>query len=129
MSPQDRPATAAHLPTATIDLDRRRRCGYPEVVFGPGKTIEQLCQIVATLIQHGEPILATRIDTTQAAGLLAAFPQGKYNQLARTFRIADEPSPSPSPKGRGMVAVISPAPATCLSPRKPAKRSIGWASR
>ncbi len=125
MSPQDRPATAAHLPTATIDLDRRRRCGYPEVVFGPGKTIEQLCQIVATLIQHGEPILATRIDTTQAAGLLAAFPQGKYNQLARTFRIADEPSPSPSPKGRGMVAVIS-AGTGDLPVAEEARETLDW---
>jgi NCAIR mutase (PurE)-related protein len=96
---------------ATVDLDRRRRCGFPEVVFGPGKTIEQLCQIVATLVEHGEPVLATRIDEQQAAGMLAAFPKGRYNRVSRTFRLGDGPSPVASPQGRenakGFVAVIS----------------------
>ncbi len=75
------------LPAATIDLDRRRRCGFPEVIFGPGKTVEQLCEIVAVLIERGEPVLATRIDSEQAAGLLVTFPQGKYNGVARTWRV------------------------------------------
>src|SRR5215211_7228517 len=72
---------------ATVDLDRRRRCGYPEVIFGPGKTVEQICRIAATLVEHGEPVLATRIDEQQAAGLLAAFPIGRHNTVARTFRL------------------------------------------
>jgi NCAIR mutase (PurE)-related protein len=71
----------------TLDLDRRRRCGYPEVIFGPGKSLEQLRGIVARLLEHGEPVLATRIDSEQAAALLAAFPDGRYNQVARTFRL------------------------------------------
>jgi len=102
----------------TIDFDRRRRCGFPEVVYGPGKTIEQLRAIVATLLQNGERVLATRIDATQAAGLLAALPNGRYNAVARTFRLdgeergargegREEPSPGPSLKGRGNVAVIT----------------------
>src|SRR5256885_8760498 len=84
----------AELPAATIDLDRRRRCGFPEVVFGPGKTIEQLCQIVRTLIEHNEPALATRITAEQATRLLNAFPQGRYNDVGRTFRVSLEPSTS-----------------------------------
>jgi len=72
----------------TLDFDRRRRCGYPEVIFGPGKTLEQLRGIVTRLLERGEPVLATRIDADQAAGLLAAFPDGRYNQVARTFRVA-----------------------------------------
>ena len=85
MSEVSSPATAS-LPSATVDLDRRRRCGYPEVVFGPGKTLDQLREIVATLVAHGERVLATRIDAAQAAGLLEAFPDGRYNAVARTFR-------------------------------------------
>src|SRR3954451_24302165 len=85
---------------ATVDLDRRRRCGYPEVIFGPGKTIEQICQIAATLAHHGEPVLATRINEQQAAGLSAAFPRGRFNQVARTFRLAVESSPASSPGRR-----------------------------
>jgi NCAIR mutase (PurE)-related protein len=119
-----------------VDLDRRRRCGFPEVAFGPGKTLEQLCQVVSTLIEHGEPVLATRIDQEQAAGLLAAFPQGRYNEVARTFRLdvkPDEPSPGPvrqgspqaSLKGRGMVAVIS-AGTGDLPVAEEARETLDW---
>ena len=80
-------ADAGRLPTATVDLDRRRRCGFPEVIFGPGKSIEQLRQIVRVLIERGEPVLATRIDAEQVAGLLTTFPQGRYNGVARTWRV------------------------------------------
>jgi NCAIR mutase (PurE)-related protein len=85
MEPHDRDALAT-----TVDLDRRKRCGFPEVVFGPGKTIEQLRAIVALLVEHGERVLATRIDAEQAAGLLATFPSGRYNAVARTFRVDGE---------------------------------------
>src|SRR5690348_15836064 len=111
MSPHDRPSPSAQLSTATVDLDRRRRCGYPEVIFGPGKTVEQICQIAATLVQQGEPVLATRIDEQQAVGLLAAFPNGRHNKLARIFRLGGELSPSAALQGRAnpksFVAVIS----------------------
>src|SRR5689334_20350683 len=110
MSPHDPSERSARLPAATVDLDRRRRCGYPEVIYGPGKTVEQICQIAARLVEHGEPVLATRIDEQQATGLLAAFPSGRHNKVARTFRLG-EPSPRPSLQGRGnsrpFVAVIS----------------------
>src|SRR5690349_16071193 len=108
MSAHDPPGTAK-LPAATVDLDRRRRCGFPEVVYGPGKTSEQVCQIVATLVEHGEPVLVTRVDESQAAALLGTFPTGRHNKVARTFRLAAGPSlatassekPRPSLKGRG----------------------------
>jgi NCAIR mutase (PurE)-related protein len=82
-------AATGSLPelAATVDLDRRRRCGFPEVVFGPGKTIDQLREIVATLLHHGEPALATRVTPEQAVGLREAFPEGRYNEVGRTFRV------------------------------------------
>jgi len=101
--------TNSSLPTASVDLDRRRRCGFPEVVFGEGKTGEQLREIVAALVAHGEDVLATRVAVEQAAGLLAAFPQARYNAPARTFRVPKHmatTSPSSSPSA-GWVAVIS----------------------
>jgi pyridinium-3,5-biscarboxylic acid mononucleotide synthase len=103
-----RPATAA-LPAASVDLDRHRRCGFPEVVFGEGKTIEQLRGILAALVAQGEDTFATRIDAEQAAGLATTFPTGRYNAIARTFRVAARP-PLPAREGRGegaFVAVIS----------------------
>jgi NCAIR mutase (PurE)-related protein len=129
MSPHDRPAPSAQLSAATVDLDRRRRCGYPEVIFGPGKTVEQICQIAATLVQQGEPVLATRVDEQQAVGLLAAFPNGRYNKVARTFRSGGEPSLSPSLQGRenskSFVAVIS-AGTGDLPVAEEARETLDW---
>ncbi len=132
MSPQDRPAPSAQHPAATVDLDRRRRCGYPEVIFSPGKTVEQICQIAATLVEHGEPVLATRVDEQQATGLLEAFPNGRYNAVARTFRIQGsrfgktDPEPQalnrePSP----FVAVIS-AGTGDLPVAEEARETLDW---
>ena len=99
-----RPATAT-LPTASVDLDRNRRCGFPEVVFGQGKTAEQIRGILAALVAGGEDAFATRVDTEQAAGLSAAFPSGRYNLVARTFRVPKRERSAASPTGS--VAVIS----------------------
>jgi pyridinium-3,5-biscarboxylic acid mononucleotide synthase len=125
MSPHDDSKATARLAEASVDLDRRRRCGFPEVIYGPGKTVEQLCQIVATLLKNGEPVLATRLEEAQAAGLLAAFPNGRHNRVARTFRIASEPSPNPSLKGRGKVAVIS-AGTGDLPVAEEARETLDW---
>jgi len=74
------------LGEAQLDLDRRRRCGFPEVVFGEGKSNESLIKIVGTLAADGADVLATRIAAAQAAVLEKAFPEGRYNALGRTFR-------------------------------------------
>jgi NCAIR mutase (PurE)-related protein len=92
-------------PAVNLDLDRHRRCGFPEVIYGPGKTNDQLRAIVATLFEHRERVLATRLSPTQAASLLAAFPKGQHNEVARTFRLdADVAGQSPPDRH---VAVIS----------------------
>lgn len=78
---------------AQVDLDRDRRCGFPEVVFGQGKTVEAIERIFQTSLDHGTDVFATRISAEKAERLIEAFPAGTYNPVARTFRI-----PSPSPK-------------------------------
>jgi NCAIR mutase (PurE)-related protein len=110
---------------ATIDLERRRRCGFPEVVFGPGKTIKQLRAIVAALLEHNEPVLATRIDQAQAAGLLATFPQGRFNEVGRTFRVEVHSSAAPTSRGRGRVSVIS-AGTGDLPVAEEARETLDW---
>jgi NCAIR mutase (PurE)-related protein len=119
----------------TIDLDRRRRCGFPEVIFGPGKSIEQLRAIVTALIGHGERVLATRIDGEQAAGLSAAFPSGRYNELGRTFRVdvdttkpaeAGAPSPRPLPEGEGAKVAVITAGTGDLPVAEEARETLEW---
>ena len=55
------PATA-HTPDAAVDLDREHRCGYPEVVYSPGKTPEAIVEIFRALITHQQDCLATRVS-------------------------------------------------------------------
>ncbi len=96
----------ADLDEAQLDLDRQRRCGYPEVVFGEGKTVPTLVKIFERLIAANVDVLATRVAAEKAAELATQFPSGRYNAVARTFRIplggangAAEP--------RGRVAVVT----------------------
>src|SRR5438045_3211372 len=80
-------APTAELGDVTLDLDRRRRCGFPEVVFGQSKPVETLGRIFRCLLDEQQPVLATRIEADKASELLAQFPTGRYNAVARTFRI------------------------------------------
>jgi NCAIR mutase (PurE)-related protein len=72
---------------AKVDLHRRLRCGFPEVIFGQGKTAEQIEAILRTLLAHEQGGLATRVDPQVAAHLRAVFPQGEHNAIGRTFRV------------------------------------------
>lgn len=51
---------------ACIDHHRRFRKGFPEVIYSPGKSCEQLVTIIRTLIKDGGPVLATRVSDEQA---------------------------------------------------------------
>jgi len=115
--------TTAQLATASVDLDRHRRCGFPEVIFGQGKTIEQLREVVGALVANGEDVLATRIDTEQAAGLATTFRRGRYNATARTFRVS-QPNPN-RPSTTAWVAVIS-AGTSDLSVAEEARETLDW---
>lgn len=77
----------ADLGDARVDLDRRRRCGFPEVVYGERKSAEQIERIFRALLADGPAALATRVNAEQAAHLQKQFPQGTYNPAGRTFRI------------------------------------------
>jgi hypothetical protein len=77
-------ADALDLGYATVDLGRERRQGLPEVVYGPGKTAEQVVGIVQGLLAANTgPVLATRIDAATAATVLDAVPDGTYDVPAR----------------------------------------------
>lgn len=97
------PATAP-LGEATLDLDRRRRCGFPEVVYGEGKPVAVLEKIFHALLADGIDVLATRVDAEKAAALQSTFPTAYYNPLARIFRIAQPHAAHPK---AGRVAVIT----------------------
>jgi NCAIR mutase (PurE)-related protein len=80
---------------ASVDLHRGLRCGFSEVIFGQGKTAEQIEAILAVLIRHGHGGLVTRVEPSVAEHLKKVYPQGNHNPLGRTFRILgpDETGP------------------------------------
>src|SRR6266481_7017891 len=73
---------------ADVDLDRLRRCGYPEVVYAPGKTTTAIADVFRMQLAHGQNCLATRVSAEQAGELTAIFPAAHHNATARTLRIA-----------------------------------------
>lgn len=72
---------------AQVDLDRPRRCGFPEVVFAEGKTPEAMVKIFDALLAERVEVLATRVSPEQADELLDKFPAARYNAVGRTIRI------------------------------------------
>jgi pyridinium-3,5-biscarboxylic acid mononucleotide synthase len=102
--------TIADTGDAQVDLDRHRRCGFPEVVFAEGKTVAAMEKIFEALLSHGGEVLATRMKPEQAAKLLTKFPTGRYNSVDWTFRISRETPHEGSeatPHHRGRVTIVT----------------------
>lgn len=87
-----------------LDLDRARRCGYPEVVYGPGKSPQTVVTAFRSLLAHDQNCLATRVSPEQAAEVLTTFPEATYNISARTVRVDAR---GEATARRGRVAVIT----------------------
>lgn len=69
---------------ATIDTDRFRRTGLPEVIYASGKTVEQVQQIAERIYQKGINVLATRVTPEMADAVKRVIPEAEYNALAKT---------------------------------------------
>jgi hypothetical protein len=95
-------APVADLGFAQVDTHRALRKGFPEVVFGSGKTPEQLVRIAATLVEREQRVLATRLTPLHARALRKKFRHAVYHELARCVTIQKKPSP----KRPGTIAVI-----------------------
>jgi NCAIR mutase (PurE)-related protein len=88
LSPDDALEHFAQLPFvasehARVDTHRALRQGMPEVVFGVGKTPDQIAAIVRTLREAGQPGLVTRVEGGVAEDVLRREPAGEYDAAAR----------------------------------------------
>ncbi|HUT92532.1 MAG TPA: nickel pincer cofactor biosynthesis protein LarB [Thermoguttaceae bacterium] len=97
----------ADVGEAQLDLDRARRCGFPEVVFAQGKSVEAMEKIFRALLENGMDVLATRMTPEQAAELGPKFPAASYNSVGRTFRIPVVGAEGPEPPVSGQVTVVT----------------------
>src|SRR5438128_8325877 len=96
-------APLVDLGYAHVDLHRRQRCGFPEVIFCEGKSCAWVEGVVRKLAEAGQDCLATRVNAEQAQHLARQFPQGEQDRLGRTFWLPAIPH-APS---QGRVIVIT----------------------
>jgi pyridinium-3,5-biscarboxylic acid mononucleotide synthase len=80
------------LAFATVDHQRALRSGFPEVVFGQGKTPEQLLAILSRLSRRNAVVLATRVDEKGRAAVARAFPQAEIHARARCVVLRAAPA-------------------------------------
>ena len=89
---------------AHIDHHRSLRKGFPEVIFGEGKSAEQIIGIMERMSVQENVILATRVDPMKAQAVLTRFPDARFHPEARM--IVWEKTPSPV-QGRGTILVLA----------------------
>ena len=80
---KNRPAAYSELGFAKPEPHRSRRQGFPEAIYCPGKTEEQIVHIFRELLTGSGPVIATRIEASMAQTLLAEFPEAKHYEMAR----------------------------------------------
>lgn len=74
------------VPEATVDHHRALRMGVPEVIYGEGKTAEQILRIAQNITEAGHNLLVTRLDPDKAAVLQEAYSDLDYVPMARVAR-------------------------------------------
>ncbi len=70
-----------------VDTQRELRCGQAEVVYGAGKTPDQLIEIARAILEHHGRLLVTRVSTEGASRLVAEIPGAKHHPLSRTVTV------------------------------------------
>jgi len=82
---------------ASVDLHRALRVGVPEVVYGEGKSAEQIVGVFEALRARGQSGLATRVDAAKAEQVLAGLSAGvhRYHPVARVLETRNGPPGEP----------------------------------
>lgn len=111
LSPSDAAGRLRDLPYenlghSRVDHHRSLRKGYPEVIFGEGKSPAQALEIARSLFKKDQVVILTRVSEAQARALVDEFPGATHHEEARMVVIAPS-APAPASSGIGCVAVIS----------------------
>jgi NCAIR mutase (PurE)-related protein len=95
-------APVADLAFAQVDTHRALRKGFPEVIFGSGKTPAQVVAIAEKVLERDHRVLVTRSTADHAQALGKKFSQAVHHEVARCVVIED----TPLPKRAGTIAVV-----------------------
>ncbi len=77
---------------AKLDHHRRIRNGYPEVIYGEGKTTLQVAEIFTRLAEHNPNVLCTRASAAAAVAVQQRVPQARYHELCRVLELRRDPA-------------------------------------
>ncbi|MBW2072487.1 MAG: nickel pincer cofactor biosynthesis protein LarB [Deltaproteobacteria bacterium] len=89
---------------ARIDHHRSLRRGYPEVIFGKGKSARQIAEIAAAMERRGVNVLVTRVDPHKAARVQEQVRAAVYHEQARALTVSHADMPR---KARGTILVVA----------------------
>jgi len=88
---------------ASIDLSRECRKGFPEVIYGAGKTVTQTVSIAGTIFRSSGRVMITRVSEAQAKAISRKFRSACHHEAARCITLEKKPLP----KRPGYVAVVT----------------------
>ncbi len=89
---------------STIDHHRALRKGFPEVIFGEGKSSEQIISIIKRMKQQGDNVLVTRVRKRKGLAIKRAIPKVHYHATAGIITLANH---KVEPVGKGLILVVS----------------------
>ena len=87
---------------AKVDHHRSLRHGMPEVIFGQGKTAEEVLGIAERVLGKTRNLLATRLSSEAAALLAERFPHGEHFPRSRAFRVWQDRTIH----GKGLIVIV-----------------------
>lgn len=88
---------------AKIDHHRELRRGFPEIIYGLGKTDEQIVKIAGEITKKGCSLLITRVEPTTFRKIKKAIPRACYNNLAKTVYLKKKQSVT----GKGKIMILT----------------------
>ena len=91
-----------NLGFARVDHDRADRQGFPEVVYGPGKTPDQIARIAQAIVARGHALLVTRTDARSFDAVAKSVPDARFHEHARIIERR-----LPVEGGRGVILVVA----------------------
>jgi len=108
LSPKDALKTLKDFPYedltfAKIDHHRELRCGFPEVIFGAGKTDAQILKIAKAILNKGSNLLITRAEPKVYKKIKQQIPKARYNSLAKAIYLKQ----THPPPGKGRIVIIT----------------------
>ena len=89
---------------ARVDHHRALRRGFPEVIYGEGKSASQITGIMKAILTQGANVLVTRVDAAKAEAIQKEIQESVYDDISRTLTVRQQ---EVSQKGRGLVLVLA----------------------